>query len=67
MYLVHIPIIDHIMVPAGRAAQARHWSMLFVWPATLAATFLLSLVVAYALHVLVEKPSLRLRDRLAGP
>ena len=67
VYLVHIPIIDHIMVPAGRAAQTRHWSMLFVWPATLAATFLLSLLVAYGLHIVVEKPSLRLRDLLAGP
>jgi peptidoglycan/LPS O-acetylase OafA/YrhL len=66
VYLVHIPIIDHIMVPAGRAAQARHWSMLLVWPAALASTFALSLMVAYALHVLVEKPSLRLRDRIAG-
>jgi hypothetical protein len=27
---------------------------------------LASLVLAYVLHVLVEKPSLRLRDRLAG-
>jgi peptidoglycan/LPS O-acetylase OafA/YrhL len=67
VYLVHIPIIDHIMVPAGRAAQERHWSMLLVWPAALASTFLLSLAIAYALHVLVEKPSLRLRDRLASP
>jgi peptidoglycan/LPS O-acetylase OafA/YrhL len=67
VYLVHIPIIDHLMVPAGKAAQARHWSMLWVWPAALASTFLLSLSVAYVLHVLVEKPSLRLRDRFAAP
>ena len=67
VYLVHIPIIDHIMVPAGRAAQARHWPMLLVWPAALLSTFLLSVLVAYALHVVVEKPSLRLRDRLAAP
>ena len=67
VYLVHIPIIDHIMVPAGRAAQARHWSMLLVWPAALTTTFLLSLAVAYVLHVLVEKPSLRIRDRFAAP
>jgi peptidoglycan/LPS O-acetylase OafA/YrhL len=66
VYLVHIPIIDHIMVPAGRAAQARHWSMLYVWPLALTSTFLLSLGVAYVLHVLVEKPSLRLRDHLAS-
>ncbi|HEX3346148.1 MAG TPA: acyltransferase [Polyangiaceae bacterium] len=67
VYLVHIPIIDHIMVPAGRAAQARHYPMLLVLPGALASTFLLSLAVAYLLHVVVEKPSLRLRDRLAGP
>jgi peptidoglycan/LPS O-acetylase OafA/YrhL len=66
VYLVHIPIIDHIMVPAGRAAQTRQWSMLLVWPAALVSTFVLSLAVAYALHVLVEKPSLKLRDKIAA-
>jgi peptidoglycan/LPS O-acetylase OafA/YrhL len=65
VYLVHIPIIDHIMVPFARAAQGRHWSMLLVWPACLAATMVLSIAVGYALHVLVEKPCLRLRDRFA--
>ncbi len=66
VYLVHIPIIDHVMVPAARAAQGRAWSMLWVWPSALAATMGLSLAVAYALHVLVEKPSLRLRERLSS-
>ncbi len=66
VYLVHIPIIDHIMVPAARAAQGRHWSMLVVWPTTVVATMALSHAVAYALHIVVEKPSLRLRDRLAA-
>jgi peptidoglycan/LPS O-acetylase OafA/YrhL len=66
VYLVHIPIIDHIMVPAGKAAQTAHYSMLYVWPLALASTFLFSVAVAYLLHVLVEKPSLRLRDRIAG-
>jgi peptidoglycan/LPS O-acetylase OafA/YrhL len=65
IYLVHIPVIDHVMVPLARAAQRRHWSMLFVWPAVLAATMVLSALVAYALHVMVEKPALRLRDRFA--
>ncbi len=65
IYLVHIPIIDHLMVPAARAAQSRHWSMLFVWPAALVATLALAAALAYALHVLVEKPGLRLRDRFA--
>lgn len=66
VYLVHIPIIDHVMVPMARAAQDRGWSMLAVWPASLAATMLLSLGIGYALHVLVEKPSLRLRERLSA-
>jgi peptidoglycan/LPS O-acetylase OafA/YrhL len=66
VYLVHIPVIDHVMVPAARAAQSAQVSMLFVWPAAVAATMALSLAIAYALHLVVEKPSLRLRDRLAG-
>ncbi len=66
VYLVHIPIIDHIMVPIAKAAQTRHVSMLLVWPAALASTFLLSLFVGYVLHVLIEKPSLRLRERFAA-
>jgi peptidoglycan/LPS O-acetylase OafA/YrhL len=66
VYLVHIPIIDHIMVPAARAAQQHHWSMLFVWPAALASTMVLATAIAYVLHVVVEKPSLRLRDRFAA-
>jgi peptidoglycan/LPS O-acetylase OafA/YrhL len=66
VYLVHIPIIDHLMVPAARTTQLRQWSMLVVWPASLAATMLLSLTVGYVLHVLVEKPALRLRERLSA-
>ena len=66
VYLVHIPVIDHIMVPAARAAQERHWSMLFVWPTVLVSTMATSTAIAYALHVIVEKPALRLRDRFAG-
>jgi peptidoglycan/LPS O-acetylase OafA/YrhL len=66
VYLVHIPVIDHVMVPVARAAQNRHWSMLFVWPVSLAATLALSHAIAYALHLIIEKPSLRLRDRFAG-
>jgi peptidoglycan/LPS O-acetylase OafA/YrhL len=66
VYLVHIPIIDHVMVPIAKAAQDRHVSMLLVWPAALAATMVLSLAIGYVLHVVVEKPSLRLRERFAA-
>jgi len=37
-----------------------------LWFGGLVATIVYSLSVAYVLHVLVEKPSLRLRDKLAG-
>jgi peptidoglycan/LPS O-acetylase OafA/YrhL len=66
VYLVHIPIIDYVLVPAARALQARHVSMLVVWPASLVIATVGSLVVAYGLHVLVEKPSLAIRERFAG-
>ncbi len=66
VYLVHIPIIDHVMVPIARAAQGRHVSMVLVWPAAVASTMALALGVGYALHVLIERPALRVRDRVAG-
>lgn len=66
VYLVHIPIIDKLMVPAARSLQQRGHSMWWVWPASLTATMLMSLAIAYALHVLIEKPSLRFREWIAG-
>lgn len=66
VYLVHIPLCDHVIVPAARALQARHVSMLVVWPASLAALMLGSFLFGYAMHVLIEKPSLKLRQMFAG-
>jgi peptidoglycan/LPS O-acetylase OafA/YrhL len=66
VYLVHIPIIDHVLVPWARALQSRHVSMLLVWPASLALATLGSLAIAYAMHVLIEKPSLWFRQRFAA-
>ena len=66
IYLVHIPICDRLIVPIAHAAQARHVSMLLVWPTLLILLLLLSGALAYAMHVVIEKPSLRLRDRLAA-
>jgi peptidoglycan/LPS O-acetylase OafA/YrhL len=65
VYLVHIPIIDHVIVPAAQRLQANRVSMILVWPASLAAVMLLSHAVAYAMHVLIEKPSLKIRERLS--
>jgi peptidoglycan/LPS O-acetylase OafA/YrhL len=66
VYLVHIPILDRAIVPAARALEARSVPMTVIWPLSLAALMLASLGIAYVLHVLVEKPSLRIRERIAA-
>ncbi len=66
VYLVHIPIIDHVIVPAAQALQARRVSMLLVWPAALFTVMAGSFVIAYAMHVFIEKPSLWIRQKLAA-
>jgi peptidoglycan/LPS O-acetylase OafA/YrhL len=66
VYLVHIPLCDHLIVPAARALEARHWPMAVVWPMALAGLMASSTALAYVMHVLIEKPSLRVRERLAG-
>ncbi len=66
VYLVHIPIIDHLAVPAGRFLKAQHVPMALVWPASLLGVMGVAWAVGYAMHVLIEKPSLWIRDKLAG-
>lgn len=66
IYLAHIPIIEHVLAPlAKRAVDAGLVSIGVAWIMTLGAALALSALAAYALHVLVEKPSLALRDRFA--
>jgi peptidoglycan/LPS O-acetylase OafA/YrhL len=66
VYLVHMPIIHYGFVPVVRALHDRGVSMILLWPLTLVSIVVCSHAVAYLLHVLVEKPSLRLRERLAA-
>lgn len=66
VYLVHIPLLDNVSVPIARALQARHVPMLVIWPLSLALLMAGSLAMGYVLHVLVEKPSLWIRERLAA-
>ncbi len=66
VYLVHIPVADHLLVPIAQKLQAEHASMVLVWPASVAALVALSLGISYVLHILIEKPSLHIRDRVAG-
>lgn len=66
VYLVHIPICYALILPFARTlVQEGRWPMAIVWPVSLFSLIAASLAVSYVLHVLVEKPSLRLRDRLA--
>ena len=67
VYLVHLPICENLVSPVAGALVGRHgWSMFVVWPLSVCALLVLSFGASYALHVLVEKPSLHVRDRVAG-
>ncbi len=65
VYLVHIPLMDHIVKFAMMGFVALRWPPLALWSLALLFLALLSWTLAYVLHVLVEKPSLWLRDRVA--
>jgi len=66
VYLVHIPVADHVLVPIAKRYYDEHTPMIYVWPLSVVALVVLSLAIGYLLHVFIEKPSLRLRDRLAA-
>ena len=66
VYLVHMPIIHYGFMPAVEALHRRGVSMVFVWSGALLSVIVASLTLAYALHVFVEKPALRIRERLAA-
>jgi peptidoglycan/LPS O-acetylase OafA/YrhL len=67
VYLLHIPMCDHVIAPLARnLVEVRHWPMVAVWPLSVVGLVVVSLAASYVLHVLVEKPALRLRDRFAG-
>jgi peptidoglycan/LPS O-acetylase OafA/YrhL len=66
VYLVHIPVSYFVPLGVAHTLRARHVSMIVVWPTALAASLLISLMAAFMLHVLVEKPALWVRRQLAG-
>lgn len=65
VYLVHVPVLERLM-PLAKALGARGWPSSLVWWLALVAVMLLALSVGYVMHILIEKPALRLRQRLAG-
>jgi peptidoglycan/LPS O-acetylase OafA/YrhL len=66
VYLVHIPIVAYGLFPIVRLLRKRGVSMTVLWPGTLLAVIAGSLAISYALHVFIEKPSLRVRQRFAA-
>ena len=66
VYLVHIPLIYRVVVPAARSLQKAGHSMAWVYPASLTAVMAMSFAIAYVLHILIEKPSLKLRELLGS-
>lgn len=66
VYLVHIPLIDYVLVPIAHRLHARHTSLTLVWIGGMLFVSLGSWAVAYLMHVVIEKPSLRLREWLAA-
>jgi peptidoglycan/LPS O-acetylase OafA/YrhL len=67
VYLVHLPLCEYVVSHAAQWLIAdRRWPVHVVWVAAVGALLLLSLLVSYVLHLAIEKPSLRLRDRYAA-
>ena len=66
VYLVHIPLIDHVAVPFAHAMMAREVSLLIVWPVAFVFVTVASFAIGYVMHLIIEKPSMRMRQWLAA-
>jgi peptidoglycan/LPS O-acetylase OafA/YrhL len=66
VYLVHIPLCYGLLVPFMRALLRRAVPVMLAWPLGLALVLAASFFIAYVLHVVIEKPTLRWRQRLTG-
>ncbi len=66
MYLTHVPVAKYAVVPIAERIARAHPTLPggVLWTGSLVVLFVLSAAGAYLLHLLVEKPALRLRDRL---
>jgi peptidoglycan/LPS O-acetylase OafA/YrhL len=66
VYLTHIPLCMAFIGPIARSlVYRRGWPMLAMWPIGVASLLIASLLASYILHLLVEKPCLKLRDKYA--
>lgn len=72
IYLVHVPIIERLVRPVLLRVALAFWNtshtvppLWLLWPLAVVLTMALSICASFALHMLVEKPFLALRDRFA--
>jgi peptidoglycan/LPS O-acetylase OafA/YrhL len=66
VYLVHIPILYALVVPLARTLDKSGSPHSVIWGMSLVLLMGMSLVLAYVMHVVIEKPSLRFREKIAG-
>jgi hypothetical protein len=66
VYLVHIPLIHGVVAPASRALIRAQVPAEAVWVSAVALAMGASLALSYVLHVLIEKPAMSLRARVAA-
>ena len=66
IYLVHLPVLHRLVLPLIFNVVLRYrWRWPMVWPLSVMTGFALSLALAYLIHVIIEKPALKLRDIVA--
>ena len=66
VYLVHIPVMYHLGMPILWHFRDSGTSLAFGWALVFTVVTLVSWALGYVLHILVEKPSLRVRQWLAA-
>jgi peptidoglycan/LPS O-acetylase OafA/YrhL len=66
VYLVHMPLMQFVYLPVVHALHDRGVASELLWGASLVAVIVGSTTLSYILHILVEKPSLRFRERIAA-
>jgi peptidoglycan/LPS O-acetylase OafA/YrhL len=67
VYLVHPPVVSYVVIPVARVMLVRWaWPLGFVWPCAIGMVLVSTTAVAYVLYLMVEKPCLWIRDRVAG-
>lgn len=66
IYLVHLPVLHRLVLPLIFGVELRYqWPWPVAWPLSVMTGFVLSLALAYVIHVVIEKPALKLRDIVA--